>query len=154
MARSATAKRPVRVEDEQGYAPTPETVRKRRADVLIVLFRREVIDAQQLDAAVQIRAGVEALTSDVRMRTAERQHAGRPPRRMTAPSILRSLDLPVVRGYLAWADAMQAKRMAIGPVLDVVVDGLSLRDVQARRGISRDGLADALPKALDLYDEA
>jgi len=66
---------------------------------------------------------------------------------------IRLRDFGARVNYLDWVDRMIAAKLQIGPVLDIICDGLSLRAVdrkwQHRKGWARKHLL----AALDLYKE-
>lgn len=155
MAKAAKARQPLRQEEYQGFEPTPETRKKLRPDLLVMMHSRGIIDDNQFSAAVELREGYHLLTSDVACRTSRADTAGRPPKRM-APRLMATLDRKPVRKYLAWVDEMVRKRQVTAAVHDVIVDGLNLGQIERKRnkprGWAREKFCGALDIFLDMMD--
>lgn len=146
----------LKVEDEQGYAPTRETARKRRYDTIGWLYRKGRLTSDQLSAAVQIRQAFEAITADVQCRGPSYEDQGRPPKksgpRPTPPDKPGEVDLQLA--YSCWLAEM-ARRYGSPPdlryVFAIIIDGVSCRQADRAYGWRNGTAAVRLKDALDVY---
>lgn len=153
------AKRKHRPKGERPDHGTPETARKLRPDPLLTLLHRDLIDDDQHGAALAIAAGYRLIVGPVALRISD---PGRPPIRGHQEAETHAAIM-LQRRYCDWADAMDERARAtrhrrpnpwaIGPILDICVEGMSCREVEARRGLARGAARQQLVDALDLYNE-
>jgi hypothetical protein len=170
--RAPRPKREPRVEEEQGYAPTPETVAKLRTDLVLRLHRQGRLTIEQFQAAEEIRRVWQAVgrglfptagTLDGVARAAPGQPR-HPIDRMTD-----SEERAFRRRYRPWAremdSAMFCQRRAsnngggrgvsyLQLVYDMVIDNHGPRQVERlhrlRHGLAVKGLRTALQRYAEL----
>ncbi|MFQ5534687.1 MAG: hypothetical protein ACE5EM_07700 [Sphingomonadales bacterium] len=127
--------------------PTAQTRAKLKPDPLWALAQRGVLSNEQIQAAWDIRAAFEIITVPVRLRLAslEKIDCGAADHRESERSIR------LLKQYNAWIDEMTRYRLPAGPVLDIVVESLSCREVDRRRRVRKGTARNLLVEALDLY---
>ena len=127
--------------------PTRQTVAKLKPDPLWTLARRGTLSGEQVQAAWDIRAAFEIITVPVRLRLSalEKIDGG-------------SLDYMETRRvrrligrYNDWVEEMTRRRLPTGPVLDIVIEGRSCREVDHARRVRKGTARELLCVALDLY---
>ncbi len=131
---------------------TPETRRKRRFDPLGWLFRNGKLSAAQLSAATAIRRGFESITFAARMRISNPSGLPCGLSLGQGPGVGEAdwaIDLQ--SGYLEWAEAMDAEGLQLGPVLDVIVEGMSCAEIDRQRRWRHGTAKRDLLQALDLF---
>ena len=148
--------------DEQGTKATAETLAKIRPDPLYALYTEGKLapkdpeaNARMFDAALEIRMAFEAITSPVSMRGHDYQKEVRRSHWEVGESHaerLWKMDR-VKRRYVDWVDAMTARKLPAGPVLDVVVDGMGVRESERNRRRGHGWVGRVLREGLRLYCE-
>ena len=63
----------------------------------------------------------------------------------------RTQNARLVKRYNAWVDDMTRRRVPVGPILDVVVDGVSCREVDRNRRLGWRACVRILREGLKLY---
>lgn len=144
---------------------TTQTRTKMRPDTLVLLLNRgpeRGLSQEQYDAAQLIRAAVLIIVGGMALKACsmERMGGGRSDGETETQWAVR-----VQEDYNAWVDAMgeraaaakQARRDSrawqTGPVMDIVVDGMTCNEVSAARCMRDKSIVPALRDALDLYNE-
>ena len=111
--------------DGERVDPTPQTVAKLRLDPVRQLWLDFKIDEGGLEALVEIRRAFNWITRPVALRLGSFE--GIAIKRKAPPSDNRN-DPPYVRRYLAWIDAMSAAGKPVGPIFDLVLEGVDVAD--------------------------
>lgn len=141
--------------DEQGFGATQETVAKLRPDPLrLMLFKgpKRGISIAQWEAALAIRRAFEIITAPTSLVASdyEREIKGK-----VFWGGWRSIGplagLEVVKRYNDWADEMDARKIPIGPVIDLVVGGVSCRQLDRARKVRSGSTSRLLKDALRVY---
>lgn len=142
-------------------AGTPQTRDRMGQDPLIRMLSRDHITQEQYTAAVQIAAGYrfDTLGMDVQIATYGHRVPGGP-----GTSSL-EYAARIVAAYAAWRREFDRQEQAAGrmlhgcrksrllAIMDVVVNGLTCRQVEGRRHMKNGTLSAILRDALDLYDD-
>jgi len=116
--------------------------RRLQPDPLWALLKRGAIDNDEVQAAWDIRAAFEIITLPVRLRIASLEKIDC----STAGDIDGPRARRLTRRYNDWVDEMTRQSLAVGPVIDIVVEGKSCRRVDRER-VVRKGTACRLLKA-------
>ncbi len=160
--RKARLRKAQQKEKVETVSPTPQTVRKLRTDTVLRHVRRGRLTPFHMDAALEIRSVHEAVgrgmfpTSQL-MAFGEAKKAGPGGRDFMARMADRERYV-WEHHYLPWCAALGARKTR-GPdpvswltvVTAIIVDNITLREAEARFGLSRgDGLT-LLRAGLDCY---
>lgn len=138
--------------DAPAAGPTEETVRKLTPDPLKYYEEKKILTVHQVRAAHAIRRAYQLITLDTgpRVSTFEQFISRRTP---TGPAHETDHEIHLKDRYAGWVDRMSDERLMVGPVLDMVVEEMSLaatdRKWRHRKGWARDHLREAL----DIYLE-
>lgn len=142
-------------------AGTPETRDRMGQDPLIRMLARDQITQEQYTAAVQIAAGYRFDTLGMDAQIASYGH------RVPGGPGTSSLEYAarIVAAYAAWRREFDRQEQAAGrmlhgcrksrllAIMDVIVNGLTCRQVEGRRRMKNGTLTPILRDALDLYDD-
>lgn len=130
--------------------PTAETLAKLTPDPLMRFKKQNILNDQQIWAFRRIRRAVQIITDGTQMRLS----------RITGVVVQTSrveggaesdYEIRLKDHYCAWADQMMPAGLTLGPVLDVIIDELSLSAVDRKRGKRKGWAKTTLQAALDLY---
>ena len=144
---SRKRRRPKRVSlvgEEPRTSPTPETARKLKADPLWRMAPD--LSSEGLQAAHEIREAVNLIAAPLRVRV---QKWERQDRSYSEHESERSVRLQ--QRYNSWVDMMTAKKMPVGPSLDVIIEGLSSREIESHRKWRHGSFRPYFLDAMDLY---
>ncbi len=145
---------------------TAQTRAKLRPDTLVLLLNRGAergLSQEQYDAAHLIRAAVTIIIAGMGLKACSMERLGGPGR--SDGETETEWAVRVQEDYNAWVDAMAERAAAAkrvrrdsrawqaGPVLDIVVDGMTCNEVAASRCMWNKSIVPALQEALDLYNE-
>lgn len=144
---------PQAVRDDK-IGPTPETVAKLRPDPFLRMKMRNqlasgnsVMNWKMYDAGVDIERAFRLITSPVAVRCSNYERS----LGVGSAEDWTVKQIELIRRYDAWAALMKVRRVPLGPVFDVVVDGLSCSEVDAKWRCYEGWAIDVLRKALRLY---
>ena len=146
MAKARLKKRP---EEPEDLGPTPETQAKVTPDPLWILFCTGRVKEDQLRAAQVIVDAYTAITAPVRVRISNPENETR--RGYADPWELPAKMVDAVKSYNRWADQMNDRRWPVGPVLDVVIERKSCREVAAARRVRQTRIAELVSSGLSLF---
>jgi hypothetical protein len=145
---------------------TAQTRAKLRPDTLLLLLSRgpeRGLSQEQYDAAHLIRAAVTIIIGGMGMRACSMERLGGGGRSDGETEAVWAVR--VQEDYNAWVDAMAERAIAAkrvrrdsrawqtGPVLDIVVDGMTCNEVAQARCMRDKAIVPALRDALDLYND-
>ncbi|WP_376960127.1 hypothetical protein ABNQ39_20665 [Azospirillum sp. A26] len=142
-------------------AGTQETRDRIGEDPLLRMLSRDQLTQEQYTAAVQIAAGYRLDTLGMDAQIASYGH--RIPGGPGSSSV--EYAARIVSAYAAWRREFDKREQAAGrmlhgcrksrllAVMDVIVNGLTCRQVEGRRRMKNGTLASILRDALDLYDD-
>lgn len=131
--------------------PTPETVAKLTRDPLSSLKKNGSLSGRAFWAAQHIRQAYSLITDGAHLRVSGLREVIVQTSR-NGPQRERDFEIIVRQNYGNWCDEMDRKRMPIGPVLDVVIEEISLSGVD-RKWAKRKGWAKAhLLASLEVYN--
>ncbi|WP_188260854.1 hypothetical protein [Azospirillum tabaci] len=143
---------------------TAQTRAKLRPDTLVLLLNRgpeRGLSQEQYDAAHLIRSAVTIIIAGMGLKACSMERLGGPGR--SDGETETEWAVRVQEDYNAWVDAMAERAMAArrirkdsrrwqtGPVLDVIVEGMTCNEVEAARCMRNGSVADALREAMSLY---
>lgn len=152
--------------------PTPETKSKLKADSLGILHKNGTISSEQISAAERIEWAVRLVTSGLGHKGANYESStggSRPARKDLTGLTDHQIDLIGV--YYDWHEAMEDRRLEFckSPksetslqnkylwladiVMDIVVHGKNLGEVEAERRVRHGGLKDVLTTGLQMFAE-
>ncbi len=138
-------------DQEKTYAgPTPETLARLRPDPLKVFKQKNILNDRQILAFEQIRRAVHIITDGTHMRISRLNdvHVESSYFKNESES---DYEIRIKNRYSNWIDHMTERRLQAGPVLDIIIDEMSLSATDRKRG-KRKGWAKAhLQASLDLY---
>ena len=141
--------------DEQGFGATQETAAKLKPDslrLMLIKGPKRGISIAQWEAALAIRRAFEIITAPASLVASDYEREIRGKGVWGGwRSIGPLANLKVVNRYNDWADEMDARRIPIGPVIDVVVGGASCREVDRARKVRSGSMSRLLKEALRLY---
>lgn len=157
------AARAVRIEDEQGIPPTPETARKRRDDIIEDLRKRKKLWAEHENAALEIRTVWEAIGRGLFPRAVSLDAAIRPPKGTRYKDFLgRMTDSEMAmwrNNYTPWKAIESNILVTVGRgtraqmVFDIVVENFQLRQVEMGYGMRHGTAVTELRESLHNYAE-
>lgn len=154
---------PVRqAQDDVTDLGTVETRKKLRPDTLLLMLDQGRLDQSQYDAAVLIRSGYMIKTFGLGVKVAS---YGERVASRTDDGYQSAWGTKIERGYDAWAAEMLSQERAIGrqlkgarrpkteAVTDVIIGGLTCREVEGRRRMKTGSVGPMLRDALDTYND-
>ncbi|WP_129557145.1 hypothetical protein [Azospirillum baldaniorum] len=145
---------------------TAQTRAKLRPDTLVLLLNRGAergLSQEQYDAAHLIRSAVTIIIAGMGLKACSMERLGGPGR--SDGETETEWAVRVQEDYNAWVDVMAERAAAAklvrrdsrawqaGPVLDIVVDGMTCNEVAAARCMRDKAIVPALRDALDLYND-
>lgn len=137
---------------EQGVGATPQTLAKLKPDPVGRLARKGALSPDEEAAAYEIREAFAVVSGPVALRVSNPAAALRDRRTPRLPFENETeRQVRLKRRYAAWRHAMAERALPLWPVLDVVIDELSCREADAKRGRRNGTTIAGLAAALDLY---
>lgn len=146
----------------QPIPPTPETLRKRRYDVIAGLLARRRISHEQAEAAGEIRRVLEAVGRGMFPTAQTMAFTGKAPRVRTWRDFIDRMSARERRAwerhYIPWTREMSLEIAAglggtrwLQLVLDIVVDNCGLRETEQRYGLRHGTAIEYLIQGLERY---
>lgn len=136
--------------DKTFIGPTKETAAKLRQDPLVRFKVKNILNDQQIWAFQRIRHAVKIITAGTHLRTSRFTDVVV----QTGPNgnlTESEYEIKLKDHYSNWIDRMTTAQCQAGPVLDIIIDELSLNAADRKWG-KRKGWAKArLQASLDLY---
>ena len=129
------------------YADTSETRAKLKPDPLMSLYYRHQISSDLLQAGWNIRAAFEIITAPVRLKLSSLEKIDG----ATVGHVEGRRVQLLLRRYDVWRDGMKASRLATGPILDIVVDSIGLRQCDKNQRVRNGASKDLLIEGLNIY---
>lgn len=130
--------------------PTRETLAKLQPDPLVRFRKNDIINDQQLWAFKRIRRAVQVITDGTRMRVSHYTDVPVQTSRYDS-QVECEFEIKIKDHYSQWVDRMTTARLPVGPVLDVIIDELSLSAVDRKWGRRKGWAKIHLQTSLDLY---
>jgi len=130
--------------------PTAETRAKLTADPLIRFKKQNILNDQQIWAFRRIRRTVQIITDGTQMRLSRYTDVVVQTSRSEGATES-DYEIRLKDHYCAWVDQMMPAGLPLGPVLDVIIDELSLNAVDRKRGKRKGWAKVTLQAALELY---
>ena len=129
------------------YAATAETIARLRPDPLMGLYYKHTISWSQLEAGWNIRAAFEIITAPVRLKLSSLEKIDG----ATVGHVEGRRVQLLLRRYDLWRDGMKASKLATGPILDIVVDSIGLRQCDKNQRVRNGASKDLLIESLNIY---
>jgi len=130
--------------------PTPETQAKLMADPLVVFAKRNILNEAQIWAFQRIRRAIRIITDGTQVRTSH-----------FTDTVVQSnpfegetesdYEIKIKNHYCNWMDRMTEQRLQAGPILDIIIDEMSLSAVDRKWGKRKGWAKGHLQAALALY---
>lgn len=131
-------------------APTPETKRKLMADPLVLFDKKNILNSEQIWAFQRIRRAIKIITDGTGVRTSHFTGAPVQTSRFIAESES-EYEIKIKDHYCDWMDRMTAERLQAGPILDIIIDEMSLSAVDRKWGKRKGWTKGHLQASLTLY---
>ncbi|MCF8475060.1 MAG: hypothetical protein K9G26_10210 [Emcibacter sp.] len=143
--------RSIRGREAELYSgPTAETLAKLMPDPLIKFRRNDILNDQQIWSFTRIRRAIQIITDGTQTRTSrygdvvvQTSHGKFSPEA--------DFDIKIKEYYSNWVDRMNMERLQVGPVLDIIIDELSLSAVDRKWGKRKGWAKRHLQSSLELY---
>ncbi len=137
-------------QDKKYLGPTPETRAKLRPDPLVILKQRNILNDRQILAFQQIRRAIQIITDGTHMRISRFNdiHVETSHFRGGDES---DYEIRIKNRYGNWIDHMTENRLQAGPVLDIIIDEMSLTAIDRKWGRRKGWAKDHMRASLDLY---
>ncbi len=149
--RSPAIPSPPHRRERGSVGPTAETAAKLTPDPLVIFRKRNILSDAQIWAFQRIRRAIQLITDGAQVRVSRFSdvivQSSRFGDNAEADDQIRIQD-----HYHRWIDRMTAAGMAVGPVLDIILEEMSLAAVDRKRGRRKGWAKGHLQAALDLYD--
>lgn len=136
--------------DRPSIGPTTETAAKLTQDPLRRLRKQNILSDQQVWAFRRIRRAVQIITDGAQVRISRiNDVVVQTSRGMGRPET--DYEVRVKEYYSVWIDRMTGARLQAGPVLDMIIDEMSLSATDRKWGRRKGWAKDHLRASLDLY---
>jgi len=130
--------------------PTEETRAKLTPDPLALLARKNILNDQQIWAFKRIRHAVKVITDGTQVRISRFSAAAVQSSRF-CPRTESEYEIRIKEYYTNWIDRMTGARLQAGPVLDIILDEMSLNAVDRKWGKRKGWAKGHLQASLELY---
>ena len=130
--------------------PTKETVAKLTPDPLMTFRKKNILNDQQIWAFQRIRRAVQIITEGTQVRTSGFNDVVVQTSRFEGHHES-EFEVRIKEYYTSWIDRMTTARQQAGPVLDIIIDELSLTAVDRKWGKRKGWAKGQLQTSLDLY---
>jgi len=132
--------------------PTAQTLAKLTPDPLICFRNKNILNDQQIWAFKRIRRAVHIITSGAHLRVSCFSDVAVQTSRFPGQELTESdFEITLKNHYSHWIDRMTQARQQAGPVLDIIIDEMSLNAVDRKWGKRKGWAKDRIQQALDLY---
>ncbi len=136
--------------DKASLGPTKETAAKLRQDPLVRFKNANILNDQQIWAFQRIRRAVVLITDGTQVRTSRFNGVVVQTSRQ-AVHIESDYEIKIKNQYSCWIDCMTATQYQAGPVLDIIIDEMSLNAADRKWGKRKGWAKSHLQSSLDLY---
>jgi len=141
----------VRAIDEKAYCgPTAETKAKLTEDPLVSFIHKKILDDEQVRAFKRIKRAVQVITDGTQVRTSRFNAVSVQTGRFEGLSES-EYEIKLTEDYTRWIDRMTGAHLQAGPILDVIIDEMSLRGIDRKWGKRKGWAKNHLQTSLDLY---
>jgi len=132
--------------------PTAQTLAKLTPDPLICFRNKNILNDQQIWAFQRIRRAVHIITRGTHLRVSCLNDVAVQTSRFSGQEPNESdFEIALKTHYSHWIDRMTQTRQRAGPVLDIIIDEMSLNAVDRKWGKRKGWAKDRIQQALDLY---
>ncbi|PCI47771.1 MAG: hypothetical protein COB49_06700 [Alphaproteobacteria bacterium] len=149
LSRKKTASRKSLLQ-KPSSGPTKETIARLRPDPLVRLKNMNILNDEQIQAFRRIRRAVQTITDGTQVRIAcfndvvvQTSRHGHQPES--------EYEIKIKDHYSHWIDRMTIAGFQAGPVLDIIIDEMSLMAVDRKWGHRKGWAKDRLQASLNLY---
>jgi len=130
--------------------PTTETRAKLTPDPLVLFSRKNILNDAQIWAFRRIRRAVLIITDGTQLRISRFTEAAVQTSRF-APVDESEYEINMKDHYCDWMDRMTQNRLSAGPVLDIIIDEMSLSAVDRKWGKRKGWAKSHLQASLNIY---
>ena len=130
--------------------PTPETRAKLTPDPLVQFKKKNILDDEQIWAFQRIRRAIQIITDGTQVRISRFNGVAVQTSRFHSQTES-EFDIKITDHYTNWVDRMARENLQVGPVLDIIIDEMSLRAVDRKRGRRKGWAKGHLQASLTLY---
>ncbi len=130
--------------------PTPETKGKLRPDPLVLFDKKNILNSEQIWAFQRIRRAIKIITDGTGIRTSHFTDAAVQTSRFV-PESESEYEIKIKNHYCDWMDRMTEERLQAGPILDIIIDEMSLSAVDRKWGRRKGWAKGHLQVSLTLY---
>lgn len=130
--------------------PTIETAAKLKQDPLVRFKAQNILDDEQIWAFQRIRRAVQIITDGTQVRTSRFNAVVVQTSRLGGQNES-DFEIRIKDHYSSWIDRMTSERLQAGPVLDIVIDEMSLNAVDRKWGKRKGWAKTHLQASLDLF---
>lgn len=136
---------------ETGYVgPTKETLAKLTEDPLSIFRKRNILNDEEVWAFQRIRRTIQVITNGTEVRTSRFNDVSVQTSRFDH-HFETDYEINLKNHYTHWIDRMTAEYLQAGPVLDIIIDELSLSAVDRKWGKRKGWAKTHLKSSLGLY---
>lgn len=126
--------------------PTPETRKKLKPDPIWQLT--EELGAERLQAVHEIREAVDIISAPFKIRIQKWERQDRSFGESESERVVR-----VQQRYNSWVDKMTERKVPVGPALDMIVEGMGIREIENNKQWRHGSFKSYFFDALDIYGE-
>ncbi|MCK5423750.1 MAG: hypothetical protein KAI89_00150 [Emcibacter sp.] len=137
-------------QERLSVGPTKETIAKLKQDPLVRFRKSNILNDEQIWAFQRIRRAVQIITAGTQVRTSRfNDVVVQSSRHDCQPET--EFEISLKDHYSDWIDRMTAAKRQAGPVLDIIIDEMSLSAVDRKWGKRKGWAKDHLQASLDLF---
>lgn len=136
--------------EKSSPGPTKETMAKLTPDPLALFRKKNILNDEQIWAFQRIRRAVHIITEGTQVRTSRFNDVVVQSSRFSG-QYESEFEVRLKEHYTRWIDRMTEVRQQAGPVLDIIIDEMSLKAVDRKWGKRNGWGRGQLQTSLDLY---
>ncbi len=136
--------------EKPSAGPTQQTTAKLIQDPLLRFRKQNILTDQQIWAFQRIRRAVQLITDGTQVRLSRFTDVAVQTSRRVGQAES-DYEIRLKEYYTLWIDRMTRWRLPAGPVLDIIIDELSLSATDRKWGRRKGWAKDHLQASLDLY---
>ncbi len=136
--------------NKPSIGPTKETIAKLKQDPLICFRKKNILDDEQIWAFQRIRHAVRIITDGTQLRTSSFNDVIVQTSRLGCQPET-DYEIRIKDYYNNWIERMTDSYLQAGPVLDIIIDEMSLSAADRKWGKRKGWAKGHLQASLDLY---
>lgn len=138
------------LQEKPSIGPTKETLAKLQQDPLLRFRKKNILNDEQIWAFQRIRRAVKIITDGTQVRVSRFNDVVVQTSRLGSQTES-EYEIRIKDHYSNWIDRMTSARLQAGPVLDIIIDEMSLAAVDRKWGKRKGWAKTHLQASLDLY---